>query len=95
MCRIVHLSALSLKMSVLGIYEEFLTVYSNSAVAVIVGSGQEALGLFICQDTSTGGEPLEEIPAEDKCSGCSISQRYWSSKGASAKIEELFLNYNR
>lgn len=65
LCHIVQVSALSLRTSVLGIQERPLTVCSNSAVAVVVGSGQEALGLFICQDTSTRGEPLEEIPAEE------------------------------
>lgn len=65
LCHIVQVSALSLRTSVVRIWERPLTLCSNSAVTVVVGSGQEGLGLFICQDSSTRGEPLEEIPAEE------------------------------
>lgn len=37
-----------------------LTICSNSPVAVVVGSVEEALGLLVCQEASTRTKPLEE-----------------------------------
>lgn len=41
-----------------------LTICSNSPVTVVVGSGQEALGLLVRQDAGTRTEPLEEKSEE-------------------------------
>lgn len=41
----------------------YLTFCSNPTITVVISSGQEALGLLICQDASTGRKPLEEKPA--------------------------------
>lgn len=65
-CHTRKVSLLNLKTCAFRIREERLTVGSNSAVAVVVSSGQEALGLFVRQDASTRGEPLQEVPAEDR-----------------------------
>lgn len=94
---IVQVSALSSRTSVLRIQEEPLTVCSNSAVAVVVGSGQEALGLFICQDTSAGGEPLEEIPAEDGHKSVQQADAALARNRSSmaANADRRFLNYGR
>lgn len=94
----MQVSALSSRTSVLRIQEEPLTVCSNSAIAVVVGSGQEALGLFICQDTSAGGEPLEEIPAEDGHKSVQQADAALARNTGvpvSANADRRFLNYAR
>lgn len=58
-----------------------LTLCSNSTIAVIISSTQEALGLLVCQDASPGRKPLEEKPGVHR------------SHGQELKLE-LLLNHN-